>query len=284
MNSNEHKWLIPSPYTSEYFECEKAGWNIIHQNYSRNTYSLTQEPKNCQIMISPSENLSSFKIPDSPDIQILIPGCGSEIELQKTLLNYCPHIGQVCCTDFSDIALEKATKNWLEANENSKLINQKLSFKVADSTRLTEHCPDWNGKFDYVLVANSVLSAEDDKNRQMIGEFYKALKPGGRLYGFFPTIYWDLEIAYLIQSKAYWLTEGLIHLPHSAAYDKTLQDRQIYYTPLRLNRIFKEAGFKRLSFEICFDDSDIACANLEKVYGIEDPDIYHWGFFVRFEK
>lgn len=118
----------------------------------------------------------------------------------------------------------------------------------------------------------------------MIAEFYQVLKPGGKLYGFFPTIFWDLEVAYLNPSKAHWLTDGTIDLPHSAWNDQEWKDRQIYYTPLRLNRIFNEVGFKRLSFEIFFDDSEIATANLKKLVGIDDPDICIWKFLVRVEK
>ncbi|MFB2917124.1 MULTISPECIES: class I SAM-dependent methyltransferase [Aerosakkonema] len=283
MNTNERKWLIPPyPSASESLKDEKGIWNIVHQNYSKHIYSLTEDPQICENLINPSNQSPDFKIPNSPDIQIVIPGCGSEIRLQKSLLTLCPQIGQVYCTDFSETAIELAQNNWQETNGDTRLKNQQLIFQVADSTKLTEEYPDWKEKFDYVLVVNSVLSAEDDKNRQMIGEFYKVLKPGGRLYGFFPTIFCDLEIAYLIQSKAHWLTDGQLDLARSARSDGMWS--QIYYTPLRLNRIFKEVGFKRLSFEVVFDDSDIATANLKEILEVDDPDIYNWEFLVRLEK
>jgi len=284
MNANKHKWLIPSySSTSEASNCEKDIWNTVHQNYSNHTYSLTEDPQICDDLINPLQS-PNFKIPNSPDIKVLIPGCGSEIGLQKTLLTLCPQIGQVYCTDFSENAIETAKSNWQETNGDTKLKNQQLNFKVADSTKLVEQYPDWQEKFDYVLVVNSVLAGEDDQNRQMIDEFYKVLKPGGRLYGFFPSIFWDLEIAYLLQSKAHWLTDGQIDLAHSACYDHRWNSRQIYYTPLRLNRIFKEAGFKRLSFEVSFDDSDTAISNLKEVFGIDEPDVYSWELLVRLEK
>jgi hypothetical protein len=118
----------------------------------------------------------------------------------------------------------------------------------------------------------------------MLKEFYKVLKPGGRLYGFFLTIFWDLEVAYLSQAKAHWLTDGTINLADSATYDRKWNDRQIFYTPLRLNRIFKEIGFKRLSFEVYLSDSPILVANMKETYDIDEPDIYPWEFLVRLEK
>ena len=130
---------------------------------------------------------------------------------------------------------------------------------------------------------NSVLSSEDEINRQMLQEFYKALKPSGKLCGFFPSIFWDLELAYLSKSHACWLTDGSINLAESAASIKGENYRQIYYTPLRLNRIFKEAGFKRHNWEIYFFDSPLLTTALKENED-EDPDICEWGFLVRYQK
>jgi SAM-dependent methyltransferase len=286
MNKNDYKWLIPSCLASKSIEEEKTDWNQTHQDYSKNVFSLTQDPKLSEMLVHPSRQSPGFDIPNSRAIKVLIPGCGSEIHLQKTLLEFCPQIGQVCCTDFSNTAIERAKKHWQQFDRDGRLKSQQLIFEESDSTRLTEQKPDWTNKFDYVLVVNSVVSGDDVKNRQMLGEFYKVLKPGGKLYGFFPTIFWDLEVTYLSRSKAHWLTDGTINLSDSAYYDKKYNDRQIFYTPLRLNRIFKEAGFKRLSFEVHFGDSDILVANLKNVdvESIDEPDIYSWQFLVRFEK
>lgn len=247
---------------------------------------MTQDPEVCQVLISPSNSYNRFDIPNSPEIQVLIPGCGSEIYLQKELLYLCPHIKQVYCTDFSETAIATAKKNWKEVDGDFRLNSQQIIFEQLDSTNLTEQKPNWKDKFDYILVVNSVLSGEDWQNRQMIAEFYKILKPGGRLYGFFPTIFCPLEIAHLCRTKAHWLTNGTINLPESALYEYQdgKKDRQLLYTPSRLNQIFKEAGFKRLSFEVFFHDSDISAMKIEKIFDVNDPEIYYWSFLVRFEK
>lgn len=285
MKTNEYKWLIPSVrLASKSLEEERADWNEEHKDYSENVFSFTQDPKVCQALIHPSSQSSCFNIPDSPEINVLIPGCGSEIYLQKTLLEFCPNIGQIYCTDFSKTAIERAKKNWQQVNPDSRLKKQQFIFEEVDSTLLTEQRPDWQDKFDYILVVNSVVSREDDENRQMLREFSKVLKPGGKIYGFFPTIFWQLEVAYLSKEKAHWLTDGTINLPYSASYDAEDNYRQILYTPLRLNQIFKEAGFKRLSFEVFLGDSDILVANLKNIFEVDDPDIYLWQFLVRLEK
>jgi SAM-dependent methyltransferase len=284
-NAKDYKWLIPSARpASQSSEQEKGLWNQLHTNYADKVFSLTQDPEICKALIRPSNQSPCFDIPDSPEIKVLIPGCGSEIYLQKTLLEFCPNIGQVCSTDFSQTGIDVAQQKWQQADGDARLNNQQLIFAEADSTKLTEQRPDWKDKFDYVLVVNSVLSAEDEINRQMIGEFCKVLKPGGKLYGFFSSIFWDLEVAYLTKSHAHWLTDGSVNFPQSAAYINGSNQRQTFYTPLRLNRIFKEAGFHRLSFELDFFDSDILSAKLQEGEKLDDPDIYSWEFLVRYEK
>ena len=281
MNAKDYKWLIPSVLTSQY--TEKNIWNKDHENYSEKIFSLTQDFEVCKALIHPSSQFPVFNIPDSPEIKVLIPGCGSEIYLQKTLFEFCPRIGQVYCTDFSETAINVARKKWKQVEGETKL-NSQIFFETVDSTQLIQEKPDWIENFDYILVVNSVVSGEDAINRQMLKEFYNVLKPTGKLYGFFPTIFEQIEVAYLHSPKASWLTDGSVNLPDSAYYDKERNDRQILYTPLRLNRIFKETGFKKLSFEVYFAESDILMDNFKKPEQIDDPDICPWEFLVRLEK
>jgi len=285
-NTNDSKWLIPSSHrlASKSLEEEKAEWNENHKDYAENAFSLTQDPDICKALIRPFNQSSCFDIPNSPEIQVLIPACGSEIYLQKTLLEFCPEIGQIYCTDFSGMAIEKAQSFWKNAAGDSRLNSQQLIFEEVDSTKLTAERPDWKEKFDYVIIVAGVVSGEDEINRQMIQEFSKVLKPGGKLYGFFPTIFCPLEIAHLSKPHAYWVTEGLINLPHNTIHGRDWHYRQINYTPLRLNRIFKEAGFKRLNFEIYFLDSEPLANVLKEDIEHDDPDIYLWDLLVRYEK
>jgi SAM-dependent methyltransferase len=277
------KWLIP-PYTdAPSLQKEIATWNEDHHNYSQKIFSLTQDPKICSRLIHSSDNCI-FNIPNSPEINILIPGCGSEIYLQEKILEFCPHIAKIYSTDFSEVAIQECIKKWQSIYAEIDRENQQFIFLEADSTKLTEDRSDWKNKFDYIIIVNSVLSGDDITNRQMLREFHDVLKPGGKLYGFFPTIFCDLEIAHLSKENARWLTDGTVNLEHSAVYDKRYQDRQIFYTPLRLNRIFKEIGFKQLSFEVIFCDSDILVESSKKTDGVDEPDVYQWEFLVRLEK
>lgn len=281
----ESKWPIPSAnrLTSKSLEQEKELWDKNHEDYANTTFSLTQDPNICKALVRP-ERSPGFDIPNSPDIKVLIPGCGSEIYLQKTLLEFCPQIGQIYCTDFSKTAIEKAQENWKNADGESRLNNQQIVFEEVDSTRIIEQKPDWQDKFDYVLLVNSVVSSDDETNRQMIREFGKVLKPGGKIYGYFQTTLCYLEIAYFSRKHAHCVTEGFIDVYGNKVWDAQWQYAQIYYTPLRLNRIFKEAGLKRLSLEIDFFDYEPFVSMFKKMIEHDDPDIFLWHLLVRYEK
>lgn len=131
---------------------------------------------------------------------------------------------------------------------------------------------------------NSVVSNDDEANRKMIDEFAKVLKPGGKLYGFFQTTLCYVDICYLSRQHAHCMTEGFVDVAHNRVWDAEWQAAQIYYTPLRLNRIFKEAGLKRLSMEIDFLDSERFVEFFKEGIGHDDPDIYCWHLLVRYEK
>ena len=284
-STNESKWPIPSAnrLTSKSLEQEKEFWDKNHEDYANTTFSLTQDPKICKDLVCPDRS-PGYNIPNSPDIKVLIPGCGSEIYLQKTLLEFCPQIGQIYCTDFSKTAIEKAQENWKNADGESRINNQQIVFEEVDSTRIIEQKPDWQDKFDYVLLVNSVVSSEDETNRQMIREFGKVLKPGGKIYGYFQTTLCFLEIAYFSRKHAHCVTEGFIDVYGNKVWDAEWQYAQIYYTPLRLNRIFKEAGLKRLNIEIDFFDSEPFVSMFKKMIEHDDPDIFLWHLLVRYEK
>ena len=265
---NKYKWLIPSERVALKPDSgAESGWDNKHkEGYSQQVFSVTDDENLCKTLI--------HDIPQFRGAKVLIPGCGSNVKFQEHLLTYCPEIGEVYCTDFSKEAIDIAQLEWHSYSE-------KIKFEVLDSTKITELKPGWNNYFDFILVVNSVLDRDDVTNRSMIQEFGNALKPGGRIYGFFPTIFCGLEIEQLDPT---WSHRGFAYLPSSGFHERRQNYRQIFYTPLRLNRIFKEAGLKRKQFEVFFCDSEFLSKNAEKIYNIDDPDIYIWEFIVRYEK
>jgi SAM-dependent methyltransferase len=269
-NSVESKWLIPNfPKNTSH------SWNEDHQQYPDRVFSLTVDPTLCKTLIADLPNLAGANV--------LIPGCGSEVSLQAAILELCPNIGRVVSTDFSQQAIAKSSSRWQSRLHSINGSNAaKFEFLEADSTRLTKDRPEWEGKFDCVLVVNSVLSDLDAHNRQMLAEFNRVLKPGGKLYGFFPTVFCGVEIDILTLGQNERLENGEIDLIGSTLYERKQDCHQIFYMPLRLKRIFREVGFNRSNFEIFFCESEYF--NSKDIYGIDDPDICIWEFLVRLQK
>ncbi|MGB8690454.1 MAG: hypothetical protein WCD53_24405 [Microcoleus sp.] len=73
-----------------------------------------------------------------------------------------------------------------------------------------------------------MVSSEDKTNREMIREFGKVLKPGGKIYGYFPTTLCFLEIAYFSRKHAHCVTEGFIDVYGNKVWDAEWQTAQIY--------------------------------------------------------
>jgi SAM-dependent methyltransferase len=245
------KWLIPSDP-----EATEKPWEEEYQQhgYSK-VWSITLD-------VSAREALLQF-VPRTVR-QVLIPGCGSETALQQHLIAAFPQVEAVWCTDWSQNALDRAAYSFS---------HPKVRYQQEDTARLSFS----EGSFDVVLIVNSILGAEDALNRAMVQECYRTLRESGRLVGFFPTIFCALEHSYLYPGVQFFRTGGFLSVEDNAFYDKERRTRQLYYSPLRLARICKEAGFTRERFELFFFDSEYARRQTEKIYGIPpDSDLFIW--------
>jgi hypothetical protein len=92
MENKSMKWLI----SSDRLAPEPELWEE-HKDYNAKVFSLTEDPGLCETLIA--------DIAEALKAKILIVGCGSSIKLQEQLLERCPNIGEVWCTDFSRIAI-----------------------------------------------------------------------------------------------------------------------------------------------------------------------------------
>ena len=204
---------------------------------------------------------------------ILIPGCGSKTKLQKHIINNYPEVEEVYCTDWSKTSLAHAQTDFYDG---------KVIYQVQDTRKTTFP----NNKFDMVIISNSIVSGQDLSNRLMVDECYRILKPGGIFVGLFPTILGSCDVALLRDNpKANWLLDGTINLYKNTFYERFQNVTQLFYSPLRLRRIFNESGFRDIEFEICFFDSDFCVKESEKIYGIPaDSDIYLWEILVKSKK
>ena len=257
----KHKWLITKPKLTG--AQRKAVWEERHASGYSNVYSMTDDPELRARIVS---ELSA--LPAHADI--LVPGCGSKGLLEKDIAAKVPGCRHVLCTDFAKVAAIPA--------ENNR--NPVIEYKGLDSAKL-----GLKEQFDAIVIVNSVLSDNDAENRKIIASCYDALKPGGRLIGFFPTIFWSLDLALTSKSpewRQYY--EDHVDLDTFSEGEKESPDAQIFYSPLLLNLILKEAGFEKRRQENYFLDSDFFTKQGKEMYDIDDPDLAAYELFVTAEK
>ena len=217
----------------------QALWEEQHKSgYSENVWSITEDEEVRGKLIAKIEELHHSS-------RILVPGCGSEVHLQNDLATRLQGIKQITCTDFeSVIAIAKR-----------KTKHPRIAYEARDSKNL-----GWKNEWDVVVVVNSVLSSSDSENRQILRSCFEVLSPGCALVGYFPTIYAAFEIQ-TIDVKA---ITGAIDVRKCLFYEERQGMHQIFYTPLRLRRVLKEAGFRLTHMEIVFIDIS------KEYYGMEE--------------
>ncbi len=192
---------------------------------------------------------------------LLILGCGSRVLLQNEIARHYPE-ADILCTYFPAV-IDKAAS---QPNADN------IRYEERDSKNL-----GFDGKWDAVIVVNSILSESDAENSNILRSCCLALKTGGVLIGFFPTIFATLEIAHLKNDEK-WLE--CIDIKKSSFYEQKQKLWQIFYTLLRLRFILREAGFAKETIEIFFCDSEYFLAHARDYYGVEDADMPLYEQFV----
>lgn len=243
---------------------EELSWDsehVIHQY--NNVFSITDDSSTCAAL---TKGISkSVKT-------VFIPGCGSNPNLQKYIVQNYPTIETIYCTDWSQNAINQAAK---------KFSHKKIRYRREDTSALSFEA----NSIDNVIISNSILSGFDLQNRKMIHQCHRVLKRGGLLCGFFPTIHCALEFSFLDRRFAHWLTDGTIDLSKNSFYEVSQKTSQIFYSPLRLNQIFQEVGFHRKAFEIYFFDDEYFRMESERIYGLPpDSGLYVWEILAVLEK
>jgi len=210
------------------------------------------------------------KIPQT-DRRILILGCGSEINLQRKILLSHAKIEQIVCTDGSQTAIKLAQSNFS---------NEKICYVNIAHHEISNFITDIDS-----IVCNSILSASDQYNREVIGHCYKVLKNSGRLIGVFPSIFSPLEQAYHNKKFSNWISDGTIDLVNSLFKEPKGDFVQSFYPPSLLKKIFESNRFKLNSLEIIFFDSYKMMQHSEYIYGIDSNNgLPVWEYLVEASK
>jgi hypothetical protein len=224
------KWEIPARPGRSRKESESY-WVSVHRDDGyANVVSLTDDPGVRDRIV---QTLTEYDAR-----RIIVPGAGSRTALQEHLVKSLPDLERLICTDFPGV-IELA---------QAAFPHKAVEYCAVDSARLP-----WSGELDAAVVVNSILSDSDRENREMLAAIRNALRVGGVLVGFFPTAFASFEIAVISNDDE---RRATVDLERSTKYEPAQQDYQIFYTPLRLRMILREAGFQVEQMEVYFLDSD----------------------------
>ena len=251
------KWLLKGKTQSP--AQRRAYWEQNHEDGYKDVFSVTEDPALRAYIVDALADLPSHQ-------KILIPGCGSKGLLEQSIAVSLPGCQHVLCTDFAKVVGIPAA-----ANKNAL-----IEYRGIDSGKL-----DMKGQFDAIVVVNSILSDNDSENRKILKSCLKALKPGGSLIGFFPTVFCALDFAItskLPEWKSY--LQNNVDLETQSEHEEPQNVRQTFYSPLLLNQILKEAGFKDRKMGVYFFDSAFFHRQSQALYGITDTDLTVYEFFV----
>ncbi|GAB2198502.1 class I SAM-dependent methyltransferase [Sessilibacter sp. MAH4] len=254
----QRKWLIENEGKLTDIQRESY-WKNTHLNENYETvWSMTDDHKVREKLIREIEIFENSKI--------LIPGCGSRVTLQNQIAMMVDEVEEILCTDFADV-IDKA-----KLNDN----HIKIKYDVRNSQKL-----GFRDEWDIIIVVNSILSENDEENRNILESCFESLKPGGFLVGMFPTIFATLDMGYLEENSEFLNRVDAV----KSSYREDKQGLwQIFYTPLRLRRIMLESGFDLKKMEIFFCDSEYFIEHSREYYGIQDPDMVIYELFISAQK
>lgn len=233
-------------------------WNALASKYPEKVYSITATPEKRAHIIE--------KIRDGE--KILIIGCGSEVYLQKDLLERYPHL-TIFATDISPEMLRVAQE---------KFSHPQLHYLNLDSTNLTTDHKDF-GDFNAVISTNSILPESRDEVAQMYNEIYNVLKPGGRFLAFMPSF----EFAEFVERNQ--LMEGIDKIMDRVGFRvKDTVGYQCFHTRKSLKEELFHSGFRDISVTTIGVESMEEYLALRRTYHSYPMAAEFWEFKVEAKK
>lgn len=195
--------------------------------------------------------------------RVIVAGCGSSVSLEQAIAERVPQLESVTGVDFPGVV--------------------EVAARRTDDPRITYVGADigvdgLGVSGDCIITVNSVLSDLDSENRALLRRFREALPTGGLLAGFFPTILTPLEFGYLQPDRR---MLDRVNMEECRFTEDKQGVTQIFYTPLRLRAVLREAGFVLTRMEVVFFDSPELADHARDYYGLgDDPDVMAWELFV----
>lgn len=247
---------------------EKKLWEETHKNngYSRKVFSLLDSDK---VLVKVKTSITSLFDSES-SVRILIPGCGSNPNLQ------------MCCKEvFGERAIIDALDWSQEAIDISKAKTDSLGIQVSYHKQSYYDLTLPTSIYDLVIVSNAIVSQSNDNNVLAVTNLTRLLKQGGHFIGFFPSPFNMLDYALTNPDAREWLMNGTVNV---AA--RTIQEEgfccQRFFSPLELYGLLKKLNLKVDAFELFFYDEPVFVHQISAIYHLKyKPDCCFWGYFIK---
>ncbi len=249
------KWPIPGDDGMTQ-KARRAYWEAEHRdNDYEGVFTVSQDEVVVSRCVEVAERRGSRTV--------LIAGCGSNVSIQRALLDRVATVECVVGVDFPGVVEVAATR----------MDDPRARWVGADIA--TDGCGE---QADLIITINSVLSDSDEENRSLLRAFREAMPDGGALAGLFASIHAPLEMGYLQPDRA---ILDQVNLEECRFAERQQGITQIFYSPLRLRAVLAEAGFRLDRMEVVFLDSPELAQQARDYYGLgTDPDVMAWELFV----
>jgi SAM-dependent methyltransferase len=246
-------WRTPESSARTQSE-RRAWWEAEHRDHDYgNVFSITEDEKLLAEVIEAAG-------PDRDAELIVVPGCGSRTNFERALVVAYPS-AQIHAIDFPDVVKIAA----------ERFEHPRVHYSGGDIAEL-----ELDGVADAVFHLHSVVSDSDEENRAILASSARALRPGGVLVGLFGSPYEVAEMGVLTGDEelitAVDLQTGLVQ-----GLDDTYQ---LFYGPIRLRHILREAGLELSRFALRFHDTEVFRAQDSQRYDRSEPDLVMYGHLV----
>lgn len=250
---------------------EKKLWEKTHRNngYSGKVFSLLESDKVLDKVKTCIKGLFDAECV----VRILIPGCGSNPNLQ------------VCCKEvFGERACIDALDWSQEAVSISKSKTDALGIEVSYYKQSFYDLTLPDSFYDLIIVSNAIVSQTNDNNVSALTNLSKLLKPGGRFIGFFPSPFNMLDYALTNPAARKWLSDGTVNIE-----SRTIKEEnfccQRFFSPLELYQLLKKLRLCINGFELFFFDDMPFIRQISEIYHLQyKSDCCFWGYFINTTK
>ena len=249
---------------------EKKIWEEAHGNgYTNKVFSLLDSKL---VLDKFQQELLHFRN-DVDCIKVLIPGCGSNVNLQLCCDKVFGEKVVIYALDWSKEAIEKSKEKTNSLGIHVNYLNQSYyDLKIEPSF------------FDIIIMSNAIVSDSYENNVAAIANLIGVLKSGGTLLGLLPSPFNMLDYALTNSDAREWLVDGTVNVNERRIYEKNFSNQR-FFSPLELYILLKKNNCIIDKFELFFYDDDDFAKQISNLYKIRyNNDYCFWGYFINVKK